>query len=322
MKKQESSRRTQGPGLSGKLSSYFTRHAQTFFGTLGQLLRAPFSMLMTAAVIGIALALPTGLHVLLQNAQLLSGELEDATQISLFLKQSVNEDQAKRLVNKLQNMQEVGKVRFISREKALQEFKQYSGFGEAMKALQENPLPHVVVINPAIQQTSERDREQLLSKLRDLVQVDTAQLDVEWIKRLYSIMDMIKRGVWILASMLALAVLLVVGNTIRLAIQNRRDEIVIIKLIGGTDTFIRRPFLYTGFWYGLFGALIAFALVMMALYLLSDPIKRLAELYHSPFNLSALNLESAAVLFAAGILLGLSGSWLAVGRHLKDIEPG
>ncbi len=148
-----------------------------------------------------------------------------------------------------------------------------------------------------------------------------AQLDEEWIKRLYTIMDFIKRGVWLLGSMLALAVLLVVGNTIRLAIQNRRDEIVIVKLIGGTDAFIRRPFLYTGFWYGLFGALIAFILISIALLLLNEPIERLAQLYYSDVLLSSLDTQSSMALFGSGILLGLGGSWLAVGRHLRDIEP-
>lgn len=309
------------PGIATLISSYFTRHAQTLIYSLGQLLRAPFSMLMTATVIGIALALPAGLHLLLQNAQLLSGELEDVTQISLFLKKSVTEKQARQLVNKLANMQQTSKVRFISRQQALEEFKKNAGFGDAMRALDENPLPHVIVINPSLQHTSANASQKLLDRLQGMVQVDTAQLDVAWIKRLYTIMDIIKRGVWILAALLGLAVLLVVGNTIRLAIQNRRDEIVIIKLIGGTDAFIRRPFLYTGFWYGVFGASIAFILISAALYLLSEPIQRLGELYHSPILLSTMNLESTAILFGASILLGLGGSWLAVGRHLRDIEP-
>ncbi|MDH5180146.1 MAG: permease-like cell division protein FtsX [Gammaproteobacteria bacterium] len=309
------------PGLLTLINSYFVRHAQTLFYSLGQLLRAPFSMLMTAAVIGIALALPAGMHQLLQNAQLLSGKLDDATQISLFLKKAVTEQQARELTHKLGNMPEIGRVRLITREQALEEFKQNAGFGDALRALDENPLPHVIVINPALQHTDAAAGRKLLERLQGMIQVDAAQLDVEWIKRLYAILEIIKRGVWILAALLGMAVLLVVGNTIRLAIQNRRDEIVVIKLIGGTDAFIRRPFLYTGFWYGLFGALIAFTLVNIALYLLSDPVRQLGELYHNPVSLTRMNLETSAYLLGAGILLGLGGSWLAVGRHLRDIEP-
>ena len=218
-------------------------------------------------------------------------------------------------------MAEVGAVRFISKQDALREFKQNAGFSEAMQALEENPLPHVIVIQPSMSHTSKLAMQTLLARLQGMPHVDVAQLDEEWIMRLYSIMDFIKRGVWLLAAMLALAVLLVVGNTIRLAIQNRRDEIVIVKLIGGTDAFIRRPFLYTGFWYGLFGALIAFILLSIALFMLNEPIARLAQLYHSDAVLASLDARTALSLFGGAILLGLAGSWLAVGRHLRDIEP-
>jgi len=320
-KRKQDHKRQRQPGLLTRTGSYFVRHAQTLIYSLGQLLRAPFAMLMTAAVIGIALALPTGLHVLLKNAELLSGEIDGATQISLFLKRGASESQAQQLAARLRKMPEIGKVRFISKQDALKEFKQNAGFTEAMQALDENPLPHVIVIHPSTRHTSEQTMQKLLARLQGMLHVDVAQLDEEWIKRLYTIMDFIKRGVWILASMLALAVLLVVGNTIRLAIQNRRDEIVVIKLIGGTDAFIRRPFLYTGFWYGLFGALIAFVLITVTLFLLNEPIERLARLYHSDVLLSSLDAQSSLLLFVGGILLGLAGSWLAVGRHLRDIEP-
>lgn len=319
-RKPETSRQRR-PVLLTRIGSYFVRHAQTLIYSLGQLLRAPFSTLMTAAVIGIALALPAGLHVLLKNAELLSGKIDGVAQISLFLKRGASETEARQLTDRLRTMPGIGKVRFISRQDALREFKQHAGFSEAMKALEENPLPHVIVIHPSLQHTGGQAMQNLLNRLQGMPHVDVAQLDEEWIKRLYTIMDFIKRGVWLLAAMLALAVLLVVGNTIRLAIQNRRDEIVVIKLIGGTDAFIRRPFLYTGFWYGLFGALIAFILISAALFLLSEPIGRLARLYHSDVLLSSLDAQSGLLLFAGGILLGLAGSWLAVGRHLRDIEP-
>lgn len=320
-KRSPDANRQRRPGLLTRIGSYFMRHAQTLIYSLGLLLRAPFAMLMTAAVIGIALALPTSLHVLLKNAELLSGEIDGATQISLFLKRGASESQARQLVEQLGKMPEIGKIHFISKQDALKEFKQNAGFTEAMQALDENPLPHVIVIHPSMQHTSEQAMQQLMARLQGMLHVDVAQLDEEWIKRLYTIMDFIKRGVWILASMLGLAVLLVVGNTIRLAIQNRRDEIVIIKLIGGTDAFIRRPFLYTGFWYGLFGALIAFVLITITLFLLNEPLERLTRLYQSDILLSSLDAQTSLLLFAGGILLGLGGSWLAVGRHLRDIEP-
>lgn len=308
------------PGLRTAIKTWLLRHAQVFFYSLGQLWRAPFSLLMTAAVIGIALALPTGLHVLLKNAQQLSGGLDGATKLSAFLVTTANEDTVKKLRTEIQNWPSVSNVDFISREQALVEFKQQSGFGEAITALKENPLPHVLVITPRTPNTPV-GLEAMAQQLRGLANIDSVQLDRQWVKRLYAIMAILARGIVVLGSMLGLAVVLVVGNTIRLAIQNRRDEIVVIKLIGGTDAFIRRPFLYTGFWYGLIGGVIALMLVYGALALLAGPIDQLAGLYQTPFILRRLDIGTITALLGASIGLGLAGSWLAVGRHLRDIEP-
>lgn len=310
------------PGLVGRVKVHLLRHAQVFFYTLGQLSRRPASMLMTAAVIGIALALPTGLHVVLKSAQQLSGGWDQASQISLFLQRGTREEEARRLVRQLEQRPQIRKVNYISPEQALAEFQRLSGFGQALDALADNPLPAVLVVLPVLEQGSPAATEVLLAELREDPRVDLARLDVQWVKRLYAIMEILRQGVYVLASLLALAVLLVVGNTIRLAIQNRRDEIVIIKLIGGTDAFIRRPFLYTGFWYGLFGGLIAWLLVSLSLWILGGPVEKLAGLYQNSFSLRGLNTQTTTILLLSGIALGLVGSWIAVGRHLRDIEPG
>jgi cell division transport system permease protein len=308
-------------GLVTLIKTYLLRHVQVFFYSLGQLMRNPFSLLMTAAVIGIALALPTGLHVILKNVQQLSGEWNRTTQISVFLKANTTQTRARDLQKQIQRLPEVEKVTFISKQKALDEFQRLSGFGDALNSLQHNPLPSVLVIQPIINLDDTKISGQLIRKLQRIKGVDIAQRDVQWVKRLYAIMDIVQRGVILLSIMLALAVLLVVGNTIRLAIQNRRDEIIITKLIGGTDAFIRRPFLYTGFWYGLFGGLIAILLVSFSLLLLQGPVEQLTTLYQGRFDLSNMEFITATGLLASSILLGLAGSWLAVGRHLREIEP-
>lgn len=309
------------PGFLTLIKSYFIRHLQVFFYSLGQLSRAPISTLMTCMVIGIALALPTGLNVLLKNAQQLSGGWESTAQISLFLKKEITETQAIKLKSDIEKWPEVISVHYISREQALSEFQALSGFGDALTALETNPLPSVLIVKPEISEASEQVTQALLSKLRNLRQTDKAQLDMQWVKRLYAIMDIVQRGVEILGFMLALAVLLVVGNTIRLAIQNRRKEIVVMKLIGGTDAFIRRPFLYTGFWYGLFGGIIAWLLVSLAIISISSPIEKLTGLYQNQFELDNVSFLNTLILLAVSIMLGLSGSWFAVGRHLREIEP-
>ena len=297
------------------------RHLQVFFYSLGHLSRAPFSTLQTAAVIGIALALPTSLYVILQNVQQLSRNWDGATQISLFLKRSTSAQKASALVMKLQSLPEIAKVEYISQDQALQEFQRLSGFGDVLKALKENPLPSVLVVSPSLRHSTPEATNRLLARMSSLKGVDLAQLDTQWVKRLYAITEIIRRGMQVLAVLLVLAVILVIGNTIRLAVQNRRDEIVIIKLIGGTNAFIRRPFLYTGFWYGLFGGIFANLLIIASMLALSTPIEHLAGLYHSSYQLDYLDFSIALELTFVSIILGLLGSWIAVGRHLRDIEP-
>ena len=147
------------------------------------------------------------------------------------------------------------------------------------------------------------------------------QLDTQWLKRLNAILEIINRGVIVIAAMFALAVIIVVGNTIRLDIQNRRDEIIITKLIGGTNAFIRRPFLYTGFWYGMAGGVMAWLLTGIALLVMEQPVARLSGLYGSNFTLQGLGLQGALAVLLAGALLGWLGSLVAVSRHLGEIEP-
>ncbi len=305
----------------GRVNAYFTHHLWVLVSSLGVLWRTPLATLMTAAVIGIALALPTGLHVLLQNVQQLSMGWEGTAQMSLFLKPGVPEKRIQSLADKLRGWDGVAEVQYISREQALAEFREQSGFGGALDSLDENPLPAVLVLRPTTEATEPAQMALLLGKVQKLESVDLAQLDMEWVRRLSGIIEVGKRGVLLLGGLLALAILLVVGNTIRLTILSRSQEIIVTKLIGATNTFIRRPFLYTGFWYGLMGAVLAWLLVAILLGLLSDPVSRLSFLYSSEFSLDGLGLETVVILLGSGISLGLLGSWLAVGRHLQAIEP-
>ena len=303
------------------LKVYLARHLQVFFSTLGELVRSPLSNMMTIAVIGIALALPTGLHVLLQNVQQVTAQWDGAAQISLFLRQNTTDKQLGRLSTLISKRRDVNSVTTITRDAALEEFRTNSGFGDALDALEDNPFPPVIVVYPTARADNIESVQAMLKAFNKRPEVEHAQLDMQWLKRLYTIMDIGRRGIWVLATLLSISVLLVVGNTIRLAIEARREEIEIIKLIGGTDAFIRRPFLYTGFWYGLSGGLISWLLITSSLWLLSGPINRLATLYDSSYSLVGLDAMSSLALLGASILLGLGGSWLAVTRHLHAIEP-
>jgi cell division transport system permease protein len=313
--------RARRPGLSTRLRAWWESHLRASFETLGRMTRTPISSFLTVAVIGIALALPAGLYLLLQNAQVVSAGWEDTAQISLFLRKGVDGSAAERLASDIEAKEPVASVTSISPQQALAEFKRQAGLGEALDALQENPLPTVLVVRPRASAGTPAQIEALLDRLRARPEVETAQLDLEWVKRLYALMDVAKRVVLLVGALLAIAVLLIVGNTIRLGIQNRREEIVVQKLIGATDAFIRRPFLYSGLLLGLFGGVTAWMIVWLSLWALDAPIRRLALLYGSDFELNGLGPEATAALLLGGAALGVMGAWLAVGRHVREIEP-
>ncbi len=310
-----------GPKKNSRLVSYLTHHLQMLIASLGYLSRQPISSLMTSAVIAIALALPAGLYIALDNASQLSADWDGTTLISLFLKHDVSVKKAEKLATRLGLSKEIEKVRIIDRDQGLKQFQKISGFGDAIKFLDDNPLPHVITVQPVIDQQSPDKVVHLVNKLQNEDLVDLAQLDMLWVKRLYTLLDVARRGVWIIGSLLALAVLLIIGNTIRLDIQNRREAIEVSKLIGASDAFIRRPFLYTGMWYGISGGLLAWLLIAISLGIMADPVQKLAALYHSSYELIGLSGSNTTTLIIISCILGLGGSWLAVGRHLSEIEP-
>lgn len=301
--------------------TWLTRHAQVALDSLGRLYRNPLATLMTAAVIGIALAMPASLYLLLNNMDRLGGSWDGQASLSVFLNDTVPVAAAGKLARRVRGWPEVAEVTLVTPDQALEEFRQRSGFADVLDTLDENPLPTVLLVLPAPAHVDPQSVANLQGRLQALPETEQAQLDLQWVQRLTAILELAQRGVLLISALLALAVLLVVGNTIRLEIQSRREEIVVTKLIGATDGFIRRPFLYSGTWYGVIGALLAWLLVVTGLWLLDAPVRQLAELYQSSFHLQTLPFLLLLVLLAGGILLGLLGSWLAVGRHLGSIEP-
>lgn len=303
------------------IHNYFLRHMQVMLYSLGQLWRTPAASAMTVLVIGIALALPAGLYVLLKNVEQVSSQWDDASQISLFLQHKTPDNRGKQLAEQLLTWPDINAVHYQSSQDSLAEFRQLSGLDSLLDTLPSNPLPPVIVIQPEAGQHEAEALQGLLERLQNMQEVDLAQLDMEWLQRLRSINQAGERGISILAILLSLSVLLVIGNTIRLAILNRQTEIRVIKLVGGTNAFVRRPFLYTGFWYGLLGGVTAWLTLLMTLVFINGPVNHLATLYDSQFTLNWLSGQMFLALLLFGTILGVLGAWLAVGRHLNDIEP-
>jgi len=303
------------------MKQWLERHVQTFVGSLGRLWQHPFSTLLTVLVIGIALALPACLHVLVQNVRAASGGWSNALDISVYMKPAATLEQARQAAERVRQRRDVESVTLVEADDALEEFRRNSGFGEALDALKDNPLPHALVVRPSAEFRDPSLVEGLSGELRKLDGVDLVQLDTAWVSRFNAILDVVRRIVLLAAGLFALGILVIVGNTIRLDIENRRDEIEVTKLVGGSDAFVRRPFLYSGVWYGLGGGLVAWLIVTVVITVLGEPVQRIAGLYGSMFELQGLGLEGSGVLLLGGIVLGWLGSYIAATRELRGIEP-
>lgn len=284
-----------------------------------RLLKTPVATLMTVLVIAIALALPVGLSVLLTNAQVATEDWDGNAHLSVFLHKNTSSAEQQDLAATWRLREDIQRVETISSEQALAEFKQLSGFGDALDALPENPLPPLLMVYPLT--TDAVALEKLSRELGQAKEVDLVQLDVLWVKRLHAMLETVARIINVLTLALATAVVLVVVNTIRLGIESRREEIVVVKIVGGTDGFVRRPFLYTGFCYGVLGGVLAVLLVQIALFWVGQPVDELILLYESQFVLMGIGWANVIVIPIFSGLLGLMGAWLAVSRHIHDVDP-
>lgn len=297
------------------------RHIQQALASIGELWRMPFSSLLTMAVLGVSLALPTTLHLLLKNSQQLQSSWDNASEITLFLTDNLSGRDAEKVINRISIYPEVASVRHISSVQALEEFKQLSGFGEALDYLDENPFPALLLVTPTSKYSSPDAARLLLDKLQQQREVEFGKLDVAWLEKLSAIIMLLEDAVLALGVLLLMAVTLVIGNTIRLSILNRRDEIEVLKLVGATDDFIRRPFLYSGIWYGIIGGLIAWICVSLMLWWMEDALVHLVDQFGSDFTLTGLSFSEFLWLIFGGAMLGWLGAYSSVTRHVQDIEP-
>jgi cell division transport system permease protein len=250
-----------------------------------------------------------------------TGGFTGAVDLSVYFKPEIAIARVQQLAQNTRARAGVASVQVISSADALEEFRQYSGFGTALQGLASNPLPNVLHVRPAAQASGSADLDALKHYLSAWPEVDVEQVDAEWVLRFNAILELLRRVLAIAAVLLGAGVLAVVGNTIRLEIQGRRPEIEVVRLVGGSRGFVRRPFLYTGTLYGLAGALLAWALVAIAVLVLRAPVVTLAQLYGSGYALAGPGPREIGLTLAAGVILGWLGAWLAAARHLRGIEP-
>lgn len=310
---------TESSSVGGQLQAWINSHKASFIDSALRIVRQPFGSFFTCLVIAVALSLPMGLNLLLGNLDRLGASWQQAARISVFLQLSTTSQQAQKLMADLQAQSGIATVELISREQALQDFSSFSGLGQVLQELPDNPLPASFLITPV--QVDPARLQELVHSLENMPHVQQVQLDLQWVERLAAMLRLGERFIFALTVVLIAALLLVVGNTIRLHIENRRTEIEVIKLVGGTDGYVRRPFLYMGVLYGVGGGCLAWLLLVWGFTWLNESVVELAQLYASDFHLAGVPLEDGFSLLTGAVLLGYIGAWLAVSRHLRELLP-
>lgn len=302
-----------------RLKTYFSHHKHAFTHGVRQITRNPFASLLTIAVLSISLVLPTGLLLILGNIKTYTNNWQTGTTISVYLKTNIKSAQRQYLENAIKNMGNIANTQYIPPEQGIKEFAERSGLKQIIETLGKNPLPGVIIIKPADQSAAAVNI--LVSQLKALPNIGNVKLDMEWVKRLQAIINLFQRFTYALTFLLACGVLLIVSNTIRMTIQSYHHEIEVIKLVGGSNTFTRRPFLYSGAMYGLASGIFSAIIVDFFLLWLQTPLNNFTKLYNIHVDLSGLSFSQTLLLLALSLLLGYLGSWLVVDKHLKRINP-
>ena len=318
-KKKKGAEDDDGPDFRTLLHAWLESHRSSLLDSLRRLGKQPIGSFFTCLVMAVALSLPMGLSLILSNIERLGGSWQRAAQISLYLKLDTSVRDGEALREQIRTLPGVADAEYVSREQALNEFQQQSGLGEALRELPDNPLPGVVVVTP--NEVDKPALDALRQRLAELPHVELAQLDLVWVERLAAILKLGDRFVFGLTVLLVSALLLVIGNTIRLHIENRRTEIEVIKLVGGTDSYVRRPFLYMGALYGLGAGILSWGVLAFGLNWLNDAVVDLSGLYGSDFALAGVPSADGLSLLLGAVLLGYIGAWIAVARHLSELAP-
>jgi len=294
-------------------------HADVAKDCLRQLFAAPMSTFMTVLVLAVALALPGFLFSALSNVSRLSDSWDNENKISLFLQTDLSTAQVDNFVQNLLLRPDLIAIDLVDASQGLLEFKQQSGLSDILDSLESNPLPAVVYVLP--KNNSQEGLALLANELKALPQVEQAVLDLNWIKRFNGILLVTERAIVALSLLLAFAILLIIGNTIRLNVESRNEEILVSKLMGATNAWVRRPFLYSGVFYGVSAAVLALLILELAMLMMKTPILQLTQLYQSHFVLSGLGVIGSVVLISVSSILGLLGALISVNKFLAKQEP-
>ena len=304
--------------------AWLRRHSYSFFSSLGVLLQHKLGTLMTVLVLGIAMFLPLGLYVTLENLDGMNLRQDEWSAVTVFFASGTKEAEVKRVAKELEKRMQPEKVVVISPAEGLADFREASGFGESLDMLEENPLPWVMQVSPQPGATGKMEENvaELTAYLQSIDSIEVTRFDYKWLQRLGRMLELGEAVVTVLILLFGLAVVVVVANTIRLDVASHAEEIEILALVGAGNAFIRQPFLYTGFWYGLMGGVLAIALLYLTSLYLGGPLGLLLETYGTVFTLRGLGGSNTLWLVLGGGLLGWLGALISVQRYLRLLQVG
>ena len=313
--KPEAAVRRKRGGPIARMRNWFNLHLYSLFSSLGRMAQRPIATLLTIGVMAIAIVLPLALWMTLANVQRFSGSVAVSREISVFLKPEIDLRRANAIADTLRRRGDVAAVTLRTPVQGLAEFRRSSDLAAQIDALGENPLPSVLVLQPR------DDGSALAASLQALPEAEIVQHDAVWRDRLSAWLQLGTRVAWVLAMLLGTGALLVVGNTVRLDIQSRSEEIAVMQLLGATNGFVRRPFLYLGAIYGLAAGAFALVLLLLAARVLQPPLATLIASYGSRFSLNGPGPNGTLALLGGALAIGWLGAWLATGHHLRRSRP-
>ena len=303
--------------LNNQAFLWLEHHVDSFKLSFARVISSPISFAFTTLMIAIALSIPISLYVVFSSVQQLTNQWDSDKQITLFLNENVTYTQAQQLANKIASKDTIANASAINKQTALDEFKQQMGMESIAENLPQNPLPHLIIANPDTTLSDFDALQALENELRDIKQVQQVQFDLLWFQRLQAMLSVINRIQWIVSIVLLLAIGLIIANVIRWEVTSRHAEIEIIKLVGASDTYVTRPFLYSGFWLGFAGSLLALFIVVICSWLIQQSTTRLSSLFGSDFQLTSLTLGLASLIIIGASGLGVGAAWVAVTHKLK-----
>lgn len=303
-------------------NSFVDIHKRHCGDAINDLLHRPLGNLLTIAVLAVALSLPATFYLLAKNLIQVASEWQNPAQVTVYLKQSVSSEEGQALTLDIAQWPQVSDASYVSPNEGLEELRSMQGFEQAVSLLDENPLPAVIVIVPKeTEQDAELTSQQLVDSLTEQGEIEEVRIDNDWLQRFAAIKAVVTTLTWVFSGLMFGAVFLVVGNTLRLHVLNQHDRIQVMKLVGATDSYILRPYLYMGALLGVIAAVIAWLITAVNTLLLDMAVAKLAALYDSGYQLAGLRWDESLILIMLAVLFGVLAARLATGRHLKEIEP-